>query len=291
MQNDMGEVLYNSKKAGIFFGRNYEFVKKHAHILHKPRFTMKKSKSAIQGLTYRQVNDWDSKDLISSTRKTKNTGWRRFSTVDLTKLYIISDLRKIGLNTKRIRTIINRISASSVFLANMKTRKGKSFEFLELEHAIMACASEVKMLLLVRENEQVYFLEEDKAVFFHFQAENASFPTIILPFFSYLQKIFKVLKRDIDTSKNSTVAQLFDGMPSEKEKKILDIIRKDAYQKITLEKGNGEVINVETTEKTIGRFTDEDIVEALKGGEYGSVKVVTKQGQKVQIIREDRQRI
>ncbi len=291
MENDVGTILYDDRKFDIFFSRNYEFVKKHAHILHQPRFTMKKSKSAVPGLTYRQVNDWDGKDLISGTREKENTGWRRFSTVDLIKLYIISDLRKIGLNTQRIRSIIKRISVGYVFLQNMKTKEGKSLKFLELEHAFIACASEVKMLLLVREDDKVYFLEEDKAVLFHFQVENASSPIIVLPFFSYVQKIFKVLKKEIDTSKNSTVATLLEGMPSQREKKILDIIKKDAYQKIVLEKSNGEVINVETTEKIIGKFTKEDVVAALEGGEYGSLKVVTKQGHTVQLIKEERTKI
>ena len=82
---------------------------------------------------------------------------------------------------------------------------------------------------------------------------------------------------------------------TEKEKKMLHILRKDAWQKITFEKRSGEVIDVETTQKRIGKFSKKEIAEAMEKAieerDYGSVKAVTKQGHTVQIIREDRQRI
>ena len=209
--------------------------------------------------------------------------------VDLTKLCIVSDLRKIGFNTKKIKTIFNRISAGFVLLADMKTNKGKPFKFLELEHAIMYCASGRKMFLLVRKDEQVYF--KDKTMLYHLQVENDSFPIIIMPFFSYIQKIFRLMKKEIDTSKKSTMEQFFDAMPSEKEEKILEVIRNKAFQKIKIVKSDNEQFIIYETSYKKGVFSNKDIIEAINKGLYQNITVFTKDGKKIGLRKEKKIRI
>lgn len=291
MDKNTIDTLYNQRKADSFLSENYEFTKKHAHILRKPKFTIKKSKSVIKNLTYRQVNDWDSKNLISSSRKTKDTGWRKFSVVDIIKLYIISDLRKIGFHTERIKTVIDKISAGSVALWNLKSNAIKTVNFLELEYCILACFSGVKMLLLIREKEEPFFLSEKDTVFFHFCYDNASSPVIILPFFVYAKRILDLMKREMNLKKDSTIQELFTSMLTEKERKILEIIRSNAYQEILLKKSNKDEIIIRATARKSGNFSDKDVIKIINKGEYQNLTVITEKGRKITLVKEDRIRI
>src|SRR5258706_6942731 len=62
----------------------------------------------LAGLTYRQLNDWESKGALSSGRE--RTGWRKFSAVELVTLLVCSELRRqFGVSLESLRWISSRL--------------------------------------------------------------------------------------------------------------------------------------------------------------------------------------
>ena len=86
------DVVYNQYLAKCYLSENYTLTKQEGPLLHKPLFTIQNLQDALPELTYRKINSWDNSDLITYSRDTKDTGWRKFSVIDFLKLiemYII----------------------------------------------------------------------------------------------------------------------------------------------------------------------------------------------------------
>lgn len=54
--------------------------------------------------SYRIINHWEEKDILLK-QKGRNSGWRKFSLIDILWIGIIGDLRKIGLPLDKIKNI------------------------------------------------------------------------------------------------------------------------------------------------------------------------------------------
>ena len=186
------DIFYYYDKQEIFNSKGYAFVKEHVTTLNKPIFTIKKSQTFINSITYRKINDWDSKNLISGSRDNAKAGWRKFSLVDIVRFYIINDLRKIGLDIEAIRKILIGISNSMVDIP--KNDKSHYEAFLQLEYFILSCLNGNKIMLLIAEESGIYFFSEKDAIYTHFDTDEASSPLIILPFFSYIRTMQEKLK-------------------------------------------------------------------------------------------------
>ncbi len=293
MENETLEELCNEWKVENYQSEKNSYVEKKTHFLHKPLWTAAKLRAIVKDLTYRQINDWDSKNLIYCSRRAGVKGWRMLSIADMIRLCIVSDLRKIGVAAPQIRTVLKRISTDSVRLADTKTGIVKSFRFLLLEHAIISCIVGVKMLLLVARNERTFLLDEYRAVLSHFYVEDTSSPIIILPFFSYVKQVFALLRKDkkLHTSRFWTFASLLEGLPTEKEMKILDIIRNKAFQKIELVKSDNEQFTVSGISHQQGIFSNKDVIEAIEKGLYQNITVIRKDGKKIGLVREEKMKI
>ena len=68
--------------------------------------------ASITGLTARQLQWWDSRQLLSasvSSRRTAAGGFteRRYSPVDLYELIALADLRRRGFSVQKIRAVLN----------------------------------------------------------------------------------------------------------------------------------------------------------------------------------------
>jgi DNA-binding transcriptional MerR regulator len=256
---------------------------------------LKKSKLFIENLTYKKINDWEEKGLISGSRNNKEAGWRKFSINDIIKLYLITDLRSLGVSLDKIKNIIEHMS-KEVF-DSYHARNGKENEliftpvkkeFLSLEYFVFNCLEGSKMLLLVDEYENVFFLDEADSINCHFKHDAASSPLIILPFFSYIEKISTVLKNDIKINPDTTIKSLFGYRLNEQEKKILKTIRNRKYREITILKSNNEEITIKTKSRKSGEYSDADIINSINEGDYQTVTIVTERGKRVSIIQEER---
>lgn len=271
-------------KLAEFLKKYNDFVKRYEDLLYRPIFTVKKSKLIIKGLTYRKVNAWDSKDLLSSFREKKDTGWRKFSIIDTAKLNIISDLRKKGFPIERIKPVMERFAGGNIGLWSPKENKVQRLRLRTVEDFVIACLFGVRMFLIIREREETFFLSETGARSFYSCSDNAF---ITLPFFSYIKKTASVLKNELGVGRNSTVAELFDGMLPYQEERISRWIRNRNYKEIVFEKSEREKTIINATQKKNVKSYTKDILKAIDSGDYYNIVITTRRGQKIKIVRKE----
>jgi len=289
--------LYNFRKSYIYLSPNYEFTKKNIQHLYKPLCNVKETQSMIQDLTYKKVNDWDNKELISSSREKEKSGWRKFSIIDILKLYIISDLKKFGFSTDKIKIILSKISSGSMPLLNLKGSNIENFEiknpevkyenFLALEYFTFSCFNGIKIILLIDELNEVFFFTEEDFVKLHFVTDEVSTAILILPFFSYVQNISHAMKNVIKIKNNELISKLSQNNPTEKENKILESIRQKNYREILITKSNNEEIKISAKSSKSGDFSEQEVVEMIKAGDFQKVTTIKKDGKIVSLIQEE----
>jgi DNA-binding transcriptional MerR regulator len=81
-------------------------------IAHKPRFNARHLRQVFPGVTYRQINHWESKGLLTAARDTDSSGWRKFSLVDVVCLAIITELRSFGRDLPSIAASLRQLQMS-----------------------------------------------------------------------------------------------------------------------------------------------------------------------------------
>lgn len=206
---DIMDSWYNSYKQKIYFSEPYKTVtEQSSSFLRLPTLTFQKLQPIIENITYRKINLWSEKGLISDYRKKDSAEWRRFSYLDVIYLSIISDLRKFGVSLSKIKRILMAISHTTVTLFNQT--KPTKVKFLELEHNLFKAINGNKILLLIREDDDdsVYFGSELNAILNHFGIWQASFPVLILPFYSYTHKLNDLSKIENKINDNTTIKAL-----------------------------------------------------------------------------------
>jgi DNA-binding transcriptional MerR regulator len=281
-KTNLKDTIFSREKNKMFSSKAYADVKTRAHLLNAPIFTIKTVQAFVKGITYRKINDWDSKKMISGSRDNIEGGWRKFSLVEIIKFFIISDLRKFGLNIKKIKNILKNISNRPFQIS----KEGKSYNppFLKLEYFTFLSWGGYKILLLINEKEDAFFFDEKNMVQSYFYLDKASSPLIILPFFSYIRSMSKkVMEEKLD----STIEGLLEKRITVKERKILNIINIKNYESITIKKQNGEIQTVKAKKIQRGDFSDKEIIDAIKQKDYQNVSVSINDGKKINITREE----
>lgn len=277
------DLFYDKKIANAFIYTKSMCPFDYQSVLNKPRFTIKKSKFFINNLTYKKVNDWDSKNVISGERNNKEAGWRKFSYIDITKLFIISDLRKLGFNIDKINKILKNISIYS--LGALKEKKLHKHTFFLLEYFFIDCLQGNKNSIIVEEDEEIFYFNEIELFQHHFYLDHASTPIIVLPFFDYVKRIVEKTNIKVKYDNDPRVYDLFNILPE--EMKVLDIIRNKNFKTITITKKDGEILKVKAKTIDRGDFSDKDIINAIKQRDYQNVSVSVKGGKKINITREE----
>lgn len=251
-------------------------------------FTIQNAQAVIGDLTYRKINDWDSKSLISCSRENEDAGWRKFSVIDLVKLNIISHLKKFGFTTESIKIIVDKLSSGAKVPAGYKSKETKTTSS-QLEIYTLACFRGEKMLLLIEEDTKAFFLTEKEFVVYNFFLDENPSPLLILPFFSFIQEtLTRSVNFSININKNSLVKGLLEASLSDREKKILEIVRDKAYQEITITKQNGDEMIIKPKSRRQGDFSDKDIIGIINAKAYQNVTVSTVGGKKIILVNEER---
>lgn len=73
---------------------------------------LKSKKTSNNEFSYRILNSWDNNGLIECERS-EGKGWRKYSLVDQTWLYLISELRKFNFSIKQIQQVKKNLSVDS----------------------------------------------------------------------------------------------------------------------------------------------------------------------------------
>lgn len=268
---------------------NFQYIKRdYTPILSKARFTIKRTKFFIENLTYRKINNWDNKKILSGFRDNKEAGWRKFSIIDIVKLLIISDLRKLGFDIEKIIKILKNISRYSLEPLKKKYNLDVNhsiFSMDTLEIFFLSCLNGNKYFLIINGEEEIFFFDETDLFQNHFYPDQAFTPIIILPFFDYVKKIAETIDIKVKYDKDPKVYELFKILPD--ERKILDIINDKNYESVTIKKQNGKIQTIKAKEIQRGDFFDKEIFEAINQKDYQNVSILVKDGNKISITREE----
>lgn len=254
-------------------------------VLNNPIFTFKDVQTIID-ITYRKINDWDEKNLISGVRENKDSGWRKFSIVDLIKLHIITDLKNFGLAAENISSILAKIHRPekrepiSVHFSTLRD----SVES-DLEYFYLLSRSGDKYVLVIKNNFDAYFATERNFVNHEMNLEEFSASTILLPFFGYVKNIANYLnEKEIKINEESTVKNY---LLSFKEQQIMEIIRDEDYTQITISRSGSNKTIVRAKMDQKGKLAIRSVLEAIDKKDYQNIQIARVDGQIVNISREE----
>lgn len=199
---------YNSRKQEIYFSDEYQnTITRFSPIIHHPFLSFQKIEPIINNISYRKINIWSDKGIISDHRENNSTKWRKFSFKDVVDLMIITNLREFGLALNVIWTILDKISNNTVIL--LESGRERKVKFLDLEYNFFKATNGEKTLLVIRSDEEsVYFGSERNTLLHYFGVLRDSIPLLILPFYSYVQKLSELSNSKITTNEDTALVSL-----------------------------------------------------------------------------------
>lgn len=271
----------------IFEKTIYQSVIQYAEFYNKPIYTIKNLKKFFPSLSYRVLNDWDKKRLIGGSRKKQDSGWRKFSAIDIIKFFIITDLRKYGMPIPLIKNVIYDLSRNLILTRDPKTGAYRKTECLHFEYFFLLSSIGDKTLLLI-DDRQFTLLHNESALFRLISSKNFYAPCLLLPFYEYVRKYFKQLTIDVEIKKYSTLSGLLEARFHLKEKTIMDIINNKKYQKIIINRKNQDQLLITANSIRSGKFNKKDVLDLIDQKDYQSVKAIKEDGQIVAISQEER---
>lgn len=274
-------------RQGIFEQSIYHSLIQSAEFFKKPTYTLKDLQNYFPSLSYRVLNDWDKKKLISGSRKNQDSGWRRFSSIDVIKFFIITDLRKYGMPIPRIKNVINDLSRNFVFIEDPDTGQRMKTEYLHFEYFFLLSGTGQKILLLI-DDQQYTLLHNEIEILRIVSSKDFYAPCLMLPFHDYVRKYFKRLSRDIKIKKYSTLDGLLQIRFELKERIILDIINNEKYRKIEIIKKNQDHLLITAHSVRSGKFNKKNLLDLIDQKKYQSVEAIKEDGQIVAISQKER---
>lgn len=256
-------------------------------VLDTPKFTYKEARKYIEGLTYRRINFWDSQGFISGYRRGKNTGWRKFSVVDLLKLNIITDLRNLGVSASFIRNTLKNLEKKVFKVDLLLNQYKKTIVFKQLNLHYLGSVLGLKILLLVfRDGINLILTEKDSIEVLPKMYDLS--PTIILPFYVYVDRIASLLELEYSINESSTILVLLKNQIGMKEQVILDTIKNDKYREIIITKKNKDKIIVTAESVRSGKFSKKELLDLIDSRDYQDIKTSKVDGNIIKIYQKEK---
>ena len=255
--------------------------------LEYPYFSYKQAKKYVNGLTYRRISFWDSQGFISGYRTKENTGWRKFSIMDLLYFNIITDLRILGVSSSFIKNTIDQLE-NKVFEEDLVIDKEEKTIYLkEIQARFMRCLEGGKTLISIFGNGQSMIMNE-KDTFIKLPEIYDVTPVIILPFHAYVIKISSLIEHEYSIDEKSTISDLLKNQISIKEQAILDLIRNDKYREIIITKKNKDKIVITAESVRSGNFSKKELLDLVDSHNYQDVKVSRVDGRIIKIYQNEK---
>lgn len=263
-----------------------DFLREHEYILSYPFFAYKKVEKIIPNLTHAKINMWESRGLISSSRDKQDTGWRKFSISDMIPLSIVSYLRKVDFSIEKTKQTIDKLTSGQIKINDAK--KGiYSSDFITLNNAFIVCLFNIRLFLVINIEHKPYFCFEISAETLFPKLKTKANPLIILPFHSYVSYIVNILRETLDLNKDSKPEQILDNILPYEERRIARWISNSNYKVIKFKKKSNSKEIIVKPDPKIKRHFLKGIIGAVQKGEYHSLSITTKRGQRIIIPREE----
>lgn len=237
--------------------------------LETPRYPAKLAMSLDPRITYRRLNAWERNGLFSPKRETDKRGWRKFTFVEMVHLLIVSDLKHIGVRKEIVRHVLG-------WLANFPP--GVPFLTVLLVTAIRGAQH---VVLIERDGTPTISFNDD-GILAKIRPRKAKGPVVCCPIYDYVRRVLSLSGIELES-----VGPHESRTLSNDEKRILEIVANDEYQRIEIIKSDGKAKTVKATGQKKGKFTANDIVLQLQAGDFRSVKATTKDGNIITLETKD----
>ena len=216
-------------------------------------------------LSYRQINYLDSKGVLPDNRKNKR-GWHSLSFKDVVFINVVFELRKFGILDRQLKDL-----AYSFYKAPINSNvPNKLFS----DHAVTLALLDYQIYIFVNSNGAVGFCDLPNI--------NELFKQSNALHINFTETVNKVLHKIIDRKENTYYSFLnlankdFDTADiSEKEKKILLILRNKICKEMTIKKKHSGELSVAVV-KTEVVGSDLPIEQGV--GDFSDIKTKRRDG-------------
>jgi len=216
----------------------------------------------------RMITHWQDIGLFEDQRHT-DSGWKKFSLIDILWMGIIIEYRNLGFANERIKPVRK-------FLFENTTIVGKSIS--KLEYSAVQVLAFAKALYLITDVAGNIYLADDYE-YVKLLQEGEVTNHIVL-------SLNKVVKENIAVLFSEPNFNAFAGLNKE-EIQVMLILRSESYQSVQVTKKNREIDMIEGTE----RISEKDrIIDILKQHEYQNIEIKQANGKVVLISRTVKQK-
>lgn len=220
----------------------------------------KRFKKSDCGFTYRQINSWDEHGLIDSDRK--GPEWRTFSYMDHVWLCLIREMRKYGISLKQIArikkfltdgtySVKDRSSMLEFYVANLCTRKQACVLIIFEDASAMIWPYDQWLSQQVGDKVPNHVMIHLNPIWQELFPKNSLLPDYkrnigwALDEFQLLRTISGDKYETVEITYKNGKVDLLKGMKRvETTKKIADILRENAYQKIEIDQSAGGITRI-----------------------------------------------
>ncbi len=214
------------------------------------------------------ITHWQDIGLFEDQRHT-DSGWKKFSLIDILWMGIIIEYRNLGFANERIKPVRK-------FLFENTTTEGKSIS--KLEYSAVQVLAFAKALYLITDVAGNIYLADDYE-YVKLLQEGAVTNHIVL-------SLNQVVKENIAVLFSEPNFNAFAGLNKD-EIQVMLILRSESYQSVQVTKKNGEIDMIEGTE----RISEKDrIIDILKQHEYQNIEIKQANGKVVLISRTVKQK-
>ena len=234
------------------------------------------------GLSYRQLNDWESKGVLPSKKRSK-AGWRKFTPRELFVLMVCKEIRdKFGVPLEKLSFIKSVMLVSDANIAqdavDLMNNFGMTIYLLTdlKETFIMDTDAEIedlfRMGMFRGSDEQGYLLIKINPLINKLLSFKGIGPI------DTSDKVYDFMhKLEQQTTANNR-----------QEQKVLKLIREKKYKQVTIHLKDGEIIRASTEEELSEKKRDKpdkELLAIIKDQEYQSISLKVHDGKIVRLKR------
>ena len=234
------------------------------------------------GLSYRQLNDWESKGVLPSKKRSK-AGWRKFTPREVFVLMVCKEIRdKFGVPLEKLS-----------FIKSFMLKK----EANHFQYAVEFMCKFGMTIYLLTDLKETFIMDTDAEIedlfrmgMFRGSDEQGYLLIKINPLINKLLSFRGI--GPIDTSD-----EVYDFMRKTKqqatannrqEQKVLKLIREKKYKQVTIHLKDGEIIRASTEEELSEKKRDKpdkELLAIIKDQEYQSISLKVHDGKIVRLKR------
>jgi DNA-binding transcriptional MerR regulator len=222
-------------------------------------------------LSYRQINSLDSDKLLSPDRKS-NGSWRKFSFKDMVYILLVDELKKFGLKHEQLR----HLWAS--FFAEGTEADINNYDKKTADIAIGLALGKVEIMITVDSTGEVNFFD---AIYYLALTEIAK-PRVTIQLNTIVNRVLKIGGKSeipISCTIPDYITKTTSKM-SDKEKRLLKIVRDKNIKAVGVRKKKGEIelVYAEKVKNCDKKMTDKEMLEVIKSSDFQDINMKRREG-------------